>query len=258
MCSERPIHCLISSHPPAGQTRLSLKPSIQHLLPQAADSFVLPSLSLRISPLPATSCPICPPQHPPPSSSSLTHFTVRLRVSNRPSHSAFVSILAGLPACTFPSFTILPSLFISCAPPPFIPSSNYAVFFLGKVKIVYRKMINALGRKGRSRSRKRDIKSNRSLKSDTPPRLSMQSSPPPQEPFVNHGLDKWNKDRLAWTATGPDYVPKRPPPSSPQNQLADAQELYNALLRDQYHPLPRSVPLGEFIGILQHIREESL
>lgn len=125
---------------------------------------------------------------------------------------------------------------------------------LAKAKIVYKKMMNALGRKGRSRS-KRELKPTKPLRATPPPRPFHEADSAHREPFVNHGLAKWNEDRLAWTATKSDYVPKRTPPPAPEDQAADTQDLYAALLTPNYQPLPRKVPLGELIVILQDVRE---
>lgn len=107
--------------------------------------------------------------------------------------------------------------------------------------------MSALSRKARARA-KRDLH---------PPAASppQEENSEPPEPFVNHGLARWNEQRLAWTAKRPDVDLKRTPPPPPEDRLTDEQDLYTALLTPNYQPLPRRVPLGELIDMLQEIRE---
>lgn len=121
-------------------------------------------------------------------------------------------------------------------------------------KILYAKIMNALTRKARSRS-KRHL-------STTPP-ISYshnEDSSSPSQPFVNYGLQKWNQDRLAWTSyKSPASTPKRihsPTHPSPQQLEYDRDLLFHALTTpDNQGLLPKRVPLGELIAVLQDVRE---
>lgn len=108
-----------------------------------------------------------------------------------------------------------------------------------------KKIMSALSRKGRSRSKREPEK----------PLPPPHRPPQPREPFVNLGLHRWERQRQEWTTKDPNYVPKRTPRPPLSELEADAEQIYAALLTQNYQPLPRRVPLGELITVLQEVRE---
>lgn len=134
--------------------------------------------------------------------------------------------------------------------------ASFGIFLHPLFKILYKKIMNALTRKARSRSK-------RHLNTAPPPILCAREeddSSPPAQPFINHGLQKWTQDRLAWTSyKSPASTPKRihaPTHRSSQLLNYDRELLFHALIApDNQGMLPKRVPLGELIAVLQDVRE---
>lgn len=156
--------------------------------------------------------------------------------------------------CSFSSLRCSPLFlpaFPPCPPPPAAATPPHPSARAARNRkvatstIFHKKLMNALGRKGRSRS-KREAKD--------PPRPVVQADSQPTQTFVNVGLRRWHQQRHDWTSKHPDYIPKRTPTPPPEDRYADSEDLYAALLTPNYQPLPRHVPLAELIVILQEVR----
>lgn len=79
----------------------------------------------------------------------------------------------------------------------------------------------------------------------------------PMKPFVNDGLNRWEQARQQWLTPLSNYVPKPKQAASVDQRAADVTHVYQSLVNPNYHPLPRKIPLAEFVDVLQDVRDRT-
>lgn len=109
-----------------------------------------------------------------------------------------------------------------------------------------KRLMNVIARKCSPRF-KREHKANADNSSGEDSRLS--------KPFVNIGLDRWNKARQEWLTQPSSYTPKPKYPTSADQRATDVEHVYQSLVSAESSIFPRKIPLAEFVDLLQDVRE---
>mmetsp|Transcript_3678 Transcript_3678/g.11417 ORF Transcript_3678/g.11417 Transcript_3678/m.11417 type:complete len:118 (-) Transcript_3678:65-418(-) len=77
------------------------------------------------------------------------------------------------------------------------------------------------------------------------PRRDAVGRPPRPQPFVNHGLRRWEEGRAKWLRASPGPRPPRRPP------VDDEEILDTIFAKPMGWALPRPVPLAHMVELLE-------